>query len=148
MKRLLIILILTLSFQSWTKADDVEDFEIEGISIGDSLLKLFSKKEIESNMAPYVFKSDRFKFFEIAKPSIFRNYESLQVAFKKDDDNYKIYGISAAIFFDQNILNCEEKKISINNELKDLFRNLESSSKEGKLRGDSTGESSYTRNPV
>ena len=38
MKRLLLILILTLSFQSWTKADDIRDFEIEGMSIGDSLL--------------------------------------------------------------------------------------------------------------
>ena len=64
MKRLLLILILTLSFQSWIKADDIRDFEVEGISIGDSLLKLFSKKEIESNMAPYVFKSDTFKLFE------------------------------------------------------------------------------------
>ena len=38
MKRLLLILILTLNFQSWTKADDIRDLEIEGMSIGDSLL--------------------------------------------------------------------------------------------------------------
>ena len=41
MKRLLLILILTLSFQSLTKADDIRDFEIEGMSIGDSLLEYF-----------------------------------------------------------------------------------------------------------
>ena len=50
MKRLLLILILTLSFQSWTKADDIRDFEIEGMSIGDSLLDHFSKKEIKQNL--------------------------------------------------------------------------------------------------
>ena len=38
MKRLLLILILTLSFQTLSKADDIRDFEIEGISVGDSLL--------------------------------------------------------------------------------------------------------------
>ena len=43
MKRLLLILILTFSFQSWTKADDIRDFEIEGMSIGDSALDFFSK---------------------------------------------------------------------------------------------------------
>ena len=145
MRIFLLVILLSFNLQSWTKAEDISDFQIEGISVGDSLLKLFSKKEIESNMAPYVFKSDRFKIFEINQPSIFQDYESLQVAFKKDDHNYNIYGISAAIFFNQNILNCEEKKISINNELKDLFRNLESSSREGKLRADPTGESSYTR---
>ena len=31
MKKLLLILILTLSFQSWIKADDIKDFQIEGI---------------------------------------------------------------------------------------------------------------------
>ena len=43
MKRLLLILILTFSFQTLSKADDIRDFEIEGMSIGDSLLDHFSK---------------------------------------------------------------------------------------------------------
>ena len=46
MKRLILILILTLSFQSLTKADDIRDFQIEGMSIGDSALDYFNKKEI------------------------------------------------------------------------------------------------------
>ena len=41
-------LILIFSFQSWTKADDISEFEIEGVSIGDSLLDYFSKDEIDS----------------------------------------------------------------------------------------------------
>ena len=48
MKRLLLILILTVNFQSWTKADDISDFEIEGMSIGDSALKYFSEKELSN----------------------------------------------------------------------------------------------------
>ena len=48
MKRLLIIFILTLNFQSWTKADDISDFEIEGLSIGDSLLNYFTINEIRT----------------------------------------------------------------------------------------------------
>ena len=50
MKRLLLILILTLSFQSWTKADDIRDFQIEGMSIGDSALDFFSEEEIKKNI--------------------------------------------------------------------------------------------------
>ena len=49
MKKILVILILIFSFQSWTKADDIRDFQIEGMSIGDSLLNHFSKSEIENN---------------------------------------------------------------------------------------------------
>ena len=50
MKRLLIILILTFSFQTLMKADDISDFQIEGISIGDSLLDFFTKNEIKKEM--------------------------------------------------------------------------------------------------
>ena len=46
MKRLLIILILTLSFQSLTKADDITDFQIEGLSVGDSLLDFFDHLDL------------------------------------------------------------------------------------------------------
>ena len=49
MKRLLLILILTFSFQTLTKADDIRDFEIGGMSIGDSLLKFMSVDEINNN---------------------------------------------------------------------------------------------------
>ena len=39
MRIFLSVLILILNLQSWTKADDISDFQIEGMSIGDSLLK-------------------------------------------------------------------------------------------------------------
>ena len=51
MKRLLLILILTFSFQTLIKADDIRDFQIEGISIGDSALEIQTKEflELEKN---------------------------------------------------------------------------------------------------
>ena len=49
MRAFIAVLVLIFSFQSWTKADDISDFQIEGISIGDSLLDYFSREEIKSN---------------------------------------------------------------------------------------------------
>ena len=49
MNKLLLILILTLSFQSWAKADDISDFQIEEMSVGDSLLDYFTETEIIEN---------------------------------------------------------------------------------------------------
>ena len=49
MKKLFIIIIIFISFQSWTKADDVRDLEIEGMSLGDSLLE-FLEHDIENNV--------------------------------------------------------------------------------------------------
>ena len=54
MNRLILILILTFSFQPWTKADDIKDFQIEGMSIGDSLLDFMSEKEINNSKRNYV----------------------------------------------------------------------------------------------
>ena len=48
MRVFLAVLVLIFSLQSWTNADDVRDFEIEGMSIGDSLLDHFSKDEIDN----------------------------------------------------------------------------------------------------
>jgi hypothetical protein len=53
MKRLLLILILTFSFQTLAKADDIKDFEIEGMTIGDSALDYFSKDQIIKNSRNY-----------------------------------------------------------------------------------------------
>ena len=38
MRVFIAVLVLIFSLQSWTKADDIRDFEIEDMSIGDSLL--------------------------------------------------------------------------------------------------------------
>ena len=60
MMRLLVIFILTISFQSWAKADDIRDFEIEGMSIGDSALDYFSEKEILSVKQNTQYPNDKF----------------------------------------------------------------------------------------
>ena len=46
MKKLLAIIILSLCFITPSQADDIRDFQIEGMSVGDSLLDYFSEKEI------------------------------------------------------------------------------------------------------
>ena len=47
MRIFLSTLVLIIFFQSWTKADDVRDFGIEGISVGDSLLNFMNIEVIK-----------------------------------------------------------------------------------------------------
>ena len=49
MRKLLLILILTFNFQIPSTADDITSFEIEGMSVGDSLIDHFSKKKINKS---------------------------------------------------------------------------------------------------
>ena len=48
MKKLLGILVLGLFLITPSKADDISEFEIEGMSIGDSALDFFSEEQINN----------------------------------------------------------------------------------------------------
>ena len=100
MKRLLLILILTFSFQSWTQADDIRDFEIEGMSVGDNLFEHSviinkTKKQISNAKLSFYPKSKRLAMWNI-KSNNFKKYESVQFSIKPD--NFKIYRISGMIY--------------------------------------------------
>ena len=49
MKKFLGILVLGLFLITPSRADDIRDFQIEGMSLGDSLLDYFSESEINNN---------------------------------------------------------------------------------------------------
>jgi hypothetical protein len=124
MKRLLLILILTFSFQSWIKADDIRDFEIEGISIGDSLLLYSSKKEIDNNsIADYNSnKYSRYTLRKIKSKSL-KKYDDVQVHFLTNDNKYIIAGVSGAIFEKDEFNQCLEMKDQVVNVISDMFPN-------------------------
>ena len=47
---LLLLLVLTFSFQSWTRADDIREIQVEGMSVDDSLLNFFDINEINKSI--------------------------------------------------------------------------------------------------
>ena len=96
-KIIIFLLILIFSFQSWSKADDISDFQVEGMSIGDSALDYFSKKEIKKFLKTYYLKSKKFYDRENTS-SKYKTYDGVGFSFKKKDKAYKIYGINGYIF--------------------------------------------------
>ena len=137
MNRLLLILILTLSFQTLAKADDIRDFEIEGMSIGDSLLDYFNKEEILKNKYYAYSNKSYFQTFFILPDS--NKYTSIQVNIKDGSTNFIIESIEGGIHpinFDE----CKQEKNKIENELKSIFNNLEIVyEKEKPMQSDPTG---------
>jgi hypothetical protein len=117
MKRLLLILILTFSFQTLTKADDIRDFEIEGMSVGESLLNHISVEKIENNIIPYF--KDKRKYYVIKYVENLNLYDDLEIYLKSDDNNYIIKSISAGLYPD-NLKECLKSK-------DDIVRNINSS---------------------
>ena len=116
---LLLVLVLIFSFQSLSKADDIKDFQIEGMSVGDSLLDYMSAKDIKNNdLNLYHSKS---KFIGINFSGNKNTYEYVYVYVKRNDKNYKIYLIRAANIV-KNKNSCFKIKKKIVDEMKSLFQ--------------------------
>ena len=142
MKRLLLILILTLSFQSLSKADDIRDFEIEGMSVGDSALDFFSKEAIEDIKTYY---PNSKKFFRATLNYESDSYERIQLHIKSNDSDYIIQAISGLIFYKDRLVSekkCFKKHNEISKSLSSSFSNLKTSkAKKTVLEQDKTGNS-------
>ena len=138
-----LVLILTFNCQSLAKADDIRDFQIEGISIGDSLIDYFTKKEINKEKK-YRIKypnSNKFTAITFIEYSKFKIYDSVQVNVKTNDKNYIIYSISGINYFKNKIDDCKKQKNLIFNELKDLFPSASIVNKTTKHAYDKSGNS-------
>ena len=140
MNRLILIFILTFNFQSFTKADDIRDFQIEGMSIGDSLLNYFTKKEIRKSLVRN-YKSDKYKTAEFLNLKSFKKYDSLNINFLKKDNKKTIYAIHGMKSYN-NIENCLNDKSDISSEIEDLFNNVSIDENDKKKHvGDKSGKS-------
>ena len=106
MKYLSIIFLLIcfgLLAHSQASADDVKDFQIEEVGIGESLLDHYTENEILKNKQENQFpKSNNFIVTTFYKDS-FKIYQSVSVTYK-NDNRYIVHGVEGRLFF-QIILN-------------------------------------------
>ena len=144
MKKFLGIVVLGLSLIIPSQADDIRDFQIEGMSIGDSLLDYFSKKEIEANLSGAQYPNNEFIIRYFRKLPIFTIYEGVTIAHKASDKDYKIYDIGGSIYYEKNFKNCHKKMNEIEKELDQIFENPTVRSGTVKHEYDKTGKSIQT----
>ena len=125
MKRLILILILTFSFQSLSKADDIRDFEIEGMSVGDSLLEYFSEKEINKKInskSTYRYTNNAYVSILI-KSEKFKIYEEIGAVFKPNDNKFILQSIEGTFNYGSKVNECYKKQNIITADLKKTFSN-------------------------
>ena len=138
MKLFIVVVIFIFSLQSLTRADDIKDFEIEGMSIGDSLLDFMSKDEIKNNTLQYF--SDKRKYFITAYYNNLDNYDQVELYIKTGDKNYTIETILAGIFIEK-LNDCLEKKKEVANYLDKVFPNIKKVTGSKKHEADKKGKS-------
>ena len=95
-KILIYILFVFINFKSFTKADDIKDFQIEGMSIGDSLLDYMTKNEIKSSKRNYF--TDIRKYYVVGINKNLKNYEVVDI-YLKTGDKYIIRTLGGMLTF-------------------------------------------------
>jgi len=132
-----------LSVQSFTKADDIKDFQIEGISLGDSLLNFFSKKKISTFMNYDDLPSDmKFRIIEFSSNESLKMkiYDGMQLFYKPSDKKYILHNVSG--FLDcSNKNDCNKIFNEIEKDLDIIFKKTKPDKRNFKHIDDKSGKS-------
>ena len=155
MKKLLVILFSFFLLSSPSVfAEDISDFSIEGMSIGDSLLDYMTEeeilKEIELTKDWYSYLNEPNKYVEVYLFKDFLTYDMLSFFIRNNSTNkymsnknekYTILSISAMISYEEDFDNCIVKRDEIAETLSGMFPDAQKRSYSRAHRGEPSGKS-------
>lgn len=124
MKKLSLYIFLVLIFfnSNNSQANDINDYEIEGIRVGDSILSFFSIEKINSGLKDW-YPDKTFSYTEFSDSKI-KDYDKLSFFFKPGDNGYKIYSISGIKYCIDDIQDCYKIQREIEKNFKVNFKFL------------------------
>ncbi len=142
MKKILLFLSIVL-FNFSVLAEDISEFTIEGMSIGDSLLDYEDLKTIKDSRH-YNYNDNEFYSIDLILDR-FKDYYAVQVHLKTNDSNYQIYGLGGAIkygkpgvYYPQSKDKCKKQMYIIEKDLDKTFSNAEK-----QISGEYIGQGDY-----
>ena len=144
MRIFLVILILIFTLQTLAKANDITDFEIDGIGIGESLLNHLSENEIIDGMKSsnsLFYKNNKFVAIHFPGSENSKIYDRIGVTFKPNDKKYIIHEVKGYLNFRNDLEGCLDKKNEIDSELSNIFNEAERTSGKIKHAYDKSGNS-------
>ncbi len=101
--------ILFIFFSSPIIGDDISDFQIEGMSIGETLLDFISESEIQKNIEINKYDDDKYYTVGLYNKD-FKTYDGVQITLETGDKDYIIQGLDGGIFYNDNFEKCLMKK--------------------------------------
>ena len=129
MKKLLGILVLGFLLNTSAYTDDIKDFQIESMSIGDSALNYFSEVQLEDNELDW--HNYSYKEYSTSLLPGKGIYDWFHVSYKSDNDNFTIEGL-VGILVIKNYDNkkCNKKLHTVALDVSELFKNTKQGKKE------------------
>ena len=136
MKKFLALLILNLLLINTSQADDIKEFQIEGISIYDPLTKFISKNQIIKKKNSYKDKGYMYKSRDYYSITFFKGeafdlkkFDEIQFHLEDNDTLYKIHSVTGAKHI-SNKNECLKEMKNTERELDNLFKGIQKRSKE------------------
>ena len=124
MRIIIITFILFFSLQLLTKADDIRDFEIEGVSVGDNLMDHMNIKQFN------IFKKGQYEYVHTFATIMVKNenlnlYSAVRAYYKIKDKNKTIHAVEGTTFT-SNMTECNNLMNNVANEIDETYKNLKS----------------------
>jgi hypothetical protein len=143
------LFLILFGFSAPSFADDIRDFQIEGMSVGDSLLNHLSKEEIiteiKKNKPAYNYLTDKFGEVYIFNDENFKTYKRASFFVKPDDTNYIIYSVRGMLDYIEDIDGCLSKQKEIENEITKILTEFDKRKSNFKSRRDPSGQSTFNQ---
>ena len=142
MKKFILVLILVFSINSSARPDDIRKFELEGISIGDSVLNFLSVEEILKKKQYHKEQGNNKRVAHITNIKSSNQYLQINVEFKTNDKNFIIIAITGFVDINRDIKKCYSKKNEIVNAISSQFVDI-SPRNTGKQKHEFDNSSTY-----
>ena len=128
MKKVLVFIFLSLYFITPSQADDIRDFQIEQVSIGDSLYDHFNDEHIKLKME-YPSSNDYSgtEIPEYLSNKKFDKYDSITLHWKTNDKTKTIIAVSGINLFPNNLKKCLKERDKISKEMKGILTDYKES---------------------
>jgi len=136
-----IFILISLIFINFSVfAENIEDFEVGPISVGQSLFEYTEKNEIDFLLSEDQYNNDKYIRYEISKVVNVEGYDFVDVMVKKNDPNYIIEAISAGINYNE-LPECLSIKADIQKGVEEVLKPDDKQDTEFPSKQDKTGES-------
>ena len=129
MKKIIGIVVLSFFLSTSAHTDDIKDFQIENISIGDSALDYFTESQLENGELDWFNYS--YKEYSTSLVPGKGIYDWFKISYKSDDDDFIIEGLVGIVVkkkYDDNKCNKELDTAAL--DISKLFKNTKQGKKQ------------------
>jgi len=149
LEKIFFFIILNLTLQHPSLADNFQDFKIEGMKVGDSALNYFDERQLEDGEQGW--HNYSYKKYSTSLMPGKGIYDWFLVSYRNDDDNFKIEALVGGLeIINYNNKECNNRLDSAALSISKSFKNTREDKKKYKLIADSsriypfTGKSTVT----